>query len=242
METYSTFSDVVPHSTLDLQERTDLAINYAAVAALTAAPNDPLPSVPTPAVTTASASASTSTAATPFLPDDILSFELSYNNACHCITTGDLNSAWVLLKQARDLCSSAPDLSDEEKAAELYPIMVQQLCVALALGHDDDAVATLAAAIPAADDADAAMRPVAIWNKALAELQISGINAHENPYLAHKHLSAGFDAAERLRGGQPQHKKLFVTQENVFEHNRLAMYLWMKRIRKIKRVAKIATA
>lgn len=66
--------------------------------------------------------------------EDLEAFETSYNAACGCIARGDLAAGSVLLKQARDLCEALEDLSDEEKRAEVLPIMVQQAYVFTKLG------------------------------------------------------------------------------------------------------------
>ena len=61
--------------------------------------------------------------------DDLEAFETSYNAACGCIARGDLAAGSVLLKRARDLCEALDELTDEEKRAEVLPIMVQQAYV-----------------------------------------------------------------------------------------------------------------
>lgn len=66
--------------------------------------------------------------------EDLEAFETSYNAACGCIARGDLGPGSVLLKRARDLCEALDELSDEEKRAEVLPIMVQQAYVFTKLG------------------------------------------------------------------------------------------------------------
>lgn len=73
--------------------------------------------------------------------EDMEAFETSYNAACSCIARGDLNAGSVLLKRARDLCESLDDLGDEEKRAEILPIMVQQVFVFTKLGKLEQAEA-----------------------------------------------------------------------------------------------------
>ncbi len=73
--------------------------------------------------------------------EDLEAFETSYNAACGCIARGDLNAGSVLLKRARDLCESLDELSDEEKRAEVLPIMVQQAYVFTKLGRLEEAAA-----------------------------------------------------------------------------------------------------
>ena len=66
---------------------------------------------------------------------------MSYNAACGCIARGDLATGSVLLKRARDLCEALDELSDEEKRAEVLPIMVQQAYVFTKLGKLEEAEA-----------------------------------------------------------------------------------------------------
>lgn len=66
--------------------------------------------------------------------EDMEAFETSYNAACGCISRGELSSGSILLKRARDLCEASDELTDEEKRAEVLPIMVQQAYVFTKLG------------------------------------------------------------------------------------------------------------
>lgn len=66
--------------------------------------------------------------------EDLEAFETSYNAACGCIARGDLGAGTVLLKRARDLCEALDELTDEEKRAEVLPILVQQAYVFTKLG------------------------------------------------------------------------------------------------------------
>jgi signal recognition particle subunit SRP72 len=71
--------------------------------------------------------------------EDFEAFETAYNAACGCVARGDLGSGSVLLKRARDLCESLDELTDEEKKAEILPIMVQQAYVFTKLGKSHEA-------------------------------------------------------------------------------------------------------
>jgi signal recognition particle subunit SRP72 len=73
--------------------------------------------------------------------EDLEAFETSYNAACGCIARGDLAKGGFLLKRARDLCESLDELSDDEKRAEVLPIMVQQAYVLTKLGKLEEAEA-----------------------------------------------------------------------------------------------------
>lgn len=71
--------------------------------------------------------------------EDLEAFETSYNAACGCIARGELSMGNVLLKRARDLCEALDELSDEDKRAEVLPIMVQQAYVFTKLGKLEQA-------------------------------------------------------------------------------------------------------
>lgn len=72
---------------------------------------------------------------------DLEAFETAYNAACGYIARGDLGTGSVLLKRARDLCEALDELSDEEKKAEVLPIMVQQAYVLTRMGKLEEAEA-----------------------------------------------------------------------------------------------------
>ena len=71
--------------------------------------------------------------------EDMDAFEMAYNAACGCISRGDFEKAAVLLKRARDLCEATEDLDEDEKRAELVPIIVQQAYVFTKLGKLEEA-------------------------------------------------------------------------------------------------------
>jgi signal recognition particle subunit SRP72 len=73
--------------------------------------------------------------------EDLEAFETAYNAACGYIARGDLGAGSVLLKRARDLCEALDELSDEEKKAEVLPIMVQQAYVFTRIGRLEEAEA-----------------------------------------------------------------------------------------------------
>ncbi len=71
--------------------------------------------------------------------EDLEAFETAYNAACGCISRGDFGKAAVFLKRSRDLCEATEDLDEDEKKAELVPILVQQAYVFTQLGKLDEA-------------------------------------------------------------------------------------------------------
>lgn len=73
--------------------------------------------------------------------EDLEAFETAYNAACGCIARGELSTASMLLKRARDLCQSLDWANEDEMKAEVLPIMVQQAYVFTRLGKLEEAEA-----------------------------------------------------------------------------------------------------
>ncbi|KAK5662750.1 hypothetical protein OQA88_6157 [Cercophora sp. LCS_1] len=71
--------------------------------------------------------------------EELEAFETAYNAACGCISRGDFAKASVFLKRSRDLCEATEDLDDDDKKAELLPIVVQQAYVFTKLGKLEEA-------------------------------------------------------------------------------------------------------
>ncbi|EME45314.1 hypothetical protein DOTSEDRAFT_71142 [Dothistroma septosporum NZE10] len=99
--------------------------------------------------------------------EDLEAFETAYNAACGSIARGELGQGEVLLKRAKDLCSSLEDLSAEERQAELVPITVQQVYVLSRLGRSEEAE-TLACEIETAAISDLSTRHIARVNDVAA--------------------------------------------------------------------------
>ncbi|KAK7963845.1 hypothetical protein PG996_008469 [Apiospora saccharicola] len=143
--------------------------------------------------------------------NDVLeAFETAYNAACGCVARGDLSKASVLLKRARDLCNANEDLTDEEKKAELLPIMVQHAYVLTRLGKEAEALA-LQKSIVVADIPEAPTKVVA-QNNAMA----MG-SEEQNPYLTSRLI----ESATVLSGND----KMFGYQAAVLGRNRYALDL-----------------
>ncbi|KAK0118728.1 Signal recognition particle core component [Cadophora gregata] len=137
--------------------------------------------------------------------EDLEAFETSYNAACGCIARGDLGPGSVLLKRARDLCEALDELSDEEKRAEVLPIMVQQAYVFTKLGKLEEAEA-LQRMINTADVPEPPSRVVA-QNNGLA------VSAkHDNPFMTQRI----FESVPNLSPTE----KLFGHQASILERNR----------------------
>lgn len=71
---------------------------------------------------------------------DTDSFEMCYNSACAYIARGSFDVAAELLERAVELCRTSDDLTDEDKEAELKPIIAQQTFVLASLGKLEESV------------------------------------------------------------------------------------------------------
>ncbi|KAL2064084.1 hypothetical protein VTL71DRAFT_4578 [Oculimacula yallundae] len=145
-----------------------------------------------------------------FSKDILDAFETAYNAACECIARGNLGPASALLQRAREACEALDELSDEEKRAELLPIMVQQAYVFTKLGDLEDAEA-LQRMINIADVPEPPSRVIAQNNSLAASAN------NENPYLAQR----VFDSVPKLSPTE----SLFKHQTNILERNRYAIDL-----------------
>ncbi|KAG4442528.1 hypothetical protein IFR05_002028 [Cadophora sp. M221] len=142
--------------------------------------------------------------------EDLEAFETSYNAACGCIARGDLGPGSVLLKRARDLCEALDELSDEEKRAEVLPIMVQQAYVFTKLGRLEEAEA-LQRMIKIADVPEPPSKVIA-QNNGLAASTKS-----DNPYLTQRI----FESVPNLTPTE----MLFEHQASILERNRYSIDL-----------------
>ncbi|MBE3111654.1 MAG: hypothetical protein IMZ46_14305, partial [Acidobacteria bacterium] len=70
---------------------------------------------------------------------DLGTFELAYNAACVALAGGRMEKGVRLLTLATRLCDSSDDLSDEEKQAEMVPILVQQAYAYSKMGMQKEA-------------------------------------------------------------------------------------------------------
>ncbi|PGH05249.1 hypothetical protein AJ79_06860 [Helicocarpus griseus UAMH5409] len=114
--------------------------------------------------------------------EDLEAFETTYNVACGAIGRGELDTGAVLLERAKELCKSSEDLTPEDKVAELLPIAVQQLYVALKQGKTDEA-RNLVEEINVAEIPELSTKKVAHNNMLLVS------QTESNPYLLHKQFN-----------------------------------------------------
>ncbi|KAK3378188.1 hypothetical protein B0H63DRAFT_525435 [Podospora didyma] len=136
--------------------------------------------------------------------EELEAFETAYNAACGCIARGDFAKAAVFLKRSRSLCEDSEDLDDEEKRAELVPIIVQQAYVSIKLRKLDEA-ASLQKSVSLSDVPD-------VSTKALAQCNTLILQAETNPYMA-----------QRLAQSMPEgtgNDRLFKYQTSVLRRNR----------------------
>ncbi|KAA6414020.1 MAG: signal recognition particle [Lasallia pustulata] len=142
--------------------------------------------------------------------EDLEAFETAYNAACGSIARGELGQGEVLLKRAKDLCSSLEELSEQEKNAELLPIGVQQLYVLCRLGKVNEAE-KLASEIAIQDIPDLSTQQIAKNNKLTSSTQPS------NPYLSHRF----FHSSPTLLKSD----KFFAFQTDIMRRNSLTLDL-----------------
>lgn len=156
--------------------------------------------------------------------EDLEAFETSYNAACGCIARGDLKSGAMLLKRARDLCEGLDELSDEEKRAEVLPIMVQQAYVFTKLGKLEEAE-TLQKMIDIAEYVISSLR-LSLANhisvpeppsRVIAQNNALASTISDNPYMTQRILSS----VPKLSHTE----KHFEHQASILDRNRYAIDL-----------------
>ncbi|SMY22579.1 unnamed protein product [Zymoseptoria tritici ST99CH_1A5] len=137
--------------------------------------------------------------------EDLEAFETAYNAACGSIARGELGQGEVLLKRAKDLCSAVEDMSEDEKEAELLPIVVQQIYVLAKLGRSEEAEA-LAKGLDVSKVSDASTRHIAKVNEVAT-------TTSENPYLTQRLVSKDL---ETLKPDYPFKFQSMVLKSNTY--------------------------
>ncbi|KAK4104990.1 hypothetical protein N658DRAFT_465093 [Parathielavia hyrcaniae] len=151
--------------------------------------------------------------------EDLEAFETSYNAACGCISRGDFAKAAVFLKRSRDLCEATEELDEDEKKAELVPILVQQVYVLMKLGKADEAAA-LQKSLGLDDISDSSTKVVARANALVLE-------AGSNPYLTQR-------LGESLSEGKGN-DRLFEYQSSALRRNKYVLDLQVQKIDGVKK-------
>ncbi|KAJ6444188.1 signal recognition particle protein [Purpureocillium lavendulum] len=131
-------------------------------------------------------------------------FELCYNVACAHIARGSLGAAASLLQRAAKLCDASEDLTEEDKKAELKPILAQQAYVHAKLGDTQRAL-DLYQSLGTDTDIDPDFVVVAQNNKSALETKPS------NPFLLQRQAAAWMSGATNA--------KLFGYQSGVLARN-----------------------
>ncbi|KAB5563084.1 hypothetical protein GE09DRAFT_996480 [Coniochaeta sp. 2T2.1] len=151
--------------------------------------------------------------------EEMEAFETAYNAACGCLARGDFAKAAMLLKRSRDLCEASEDLGDDEKQAELVPIIVQQAYVSTKLGKLEEAAA-LQNAVVLDEISDAATKAVA-QNNALV------LQPQTNPYITQKLVQA----VPKIAGND----RLFEYQSTVLRRNKYIIELQCQKFPGVKK-------
>ncbi|KAF2144145.1 uncharacterized protein K452DRAFT_246351 [Aplosporella prunicola CBS 121167] len=140
--------------------------------------------------------------------EDMEAFETAYNAACGSIARGELGQGEVLLKRARDLCNASEDMTEEEKRAEIMPILVQQLYVLSRQGRAEEAE-KLSQELSIPDIPDMSTRHIAEVNEMAASTESS------NPYLSTRRV--------RFNSNLPKTDQPFGFQSAILNHNNYVM-------------------
>ncbi|KAK4127712.1 hypothetical protein N657DRAFT_564810 [Parathielavia appendiculata] len=151
--------------------------------------------------------------------EDSEAFETSYNAACGCISRGDFAKAAVFLKRSRDLCEATEELNEDEKKAELVPIIVQQVYVLMKLGKLDEAAA-LQNSLGLDDISDSSTKVVARTNALV-------LQAGSNPYLTQR-------LAKSLSEGKGNNR-LFEYQSSVLRRNKYVLDLQVQKFHGVEK-------
>ncbi|QIX00341.1 hypothetical protein AMS68_005858 [Peltaster fructicola] len=142
---------------------------------------------------------------------DFEAHETVYNTACGSIARGELGQCEVLLTRARSLCENLQDLSEEDKATELLPIILQQIYVLTRLGKVDEA-RQLVGTLDASEAMDDLTRYLVEVNSQAAQLDTA------NPYLLERQLQKHLDGLDT-----------FAFQKAVLTRNHYALNLGAKK-------------
>ena len=153
---------------------------------------------------------------------DLEQFETAFNLACNHLAKGDLKPAEILLSRARELCSAAEELSEEEKKAEILPIDIQLVCVMCYQGQHEQA-AKIASSIRLSEVNDPDTRQIASANQTVVR------GAHANPFLAQRVFHLATDAT--------LNNQLFQFQKSILTRNAMAIDVQAYKFSQVERAA-----
>ncbi|KAH7141175.1 hypothetical protein B0J13DRAFT_503400 [Dactylonectria estremocensis] len=137
-------------------------------------------------------------------------FEVCYNTACACIARGSFDVAANLLQRAIRLCDASDDLTQEDKEAEMRPILAQQAYVHARTGKLKESLEIYKSLADAEDD-DPDLTVIAQNNLLAME------PTTENPYLLERKFAKLADHSKT--------SKLFNHQSNILRRNNLVVSL-----------------
>ncbi|EXK44125.1 signal recognition particle subunit SRP72 [Fusarium oxysporum f. sp. lycopersici 4287] len=147
-------------------------------------------------------------------------FELCYNAACAYIANGSLETAADLLQRASRLCDASDDLTDEDKQAEMRPILAQQAYVFAKLGKLKEAL-DLYNSLSSTKEEDPDLALIIGNNLVTLEPKV------ENPYLLERRFST--------LTAKARNAKLFQHQSYILRRNRLTVDLQILKGTGVKR-------
>jgi len=142
--------------------------------------------------------------------DDLDTFELCYNVACAHIARGNFDKASELLQRAARLCDGSDELTDEDKQAEMQPILAQQAYVYAKLGKTKEAT-DLYKSLSQAGTEDQDLTLVVGNNQSTLDTETT------NPFLVQRKADALSQKA--------QNAKLFKYQSDILARNSLVVDL-----------------
>ena len=127
--------------------------------------------------------------------EDLETFESTFNVACAAIARGELAQGQVLLRRAKDLCAASEELTDEEKKAEIGPILAQMVYVCARLERWEEA-SKIKDEIGDVDIGDEATNWITRVNDLVAESEEEG----KKTFLKHRvfHSRPKLEKNERL--------------------------------------------
>lgn len=148
--------------------------------------------------------------------EELDTFEVCYNVACYYIAQGDLSRASGLLQRAVKLCDASDDLTEEDKEAEMQPILAQQAYVYAKLGKVKESL-DLLTSLGSVEENDVDLTLVTENNRIALD------SASANPYLVQRKAAA---LAHKTRDA-----KLFKFQSDIFTQNSFLTDLQAQKLR-----------
>ncbi|KAF2862389.1 hypothetical protein K470DRAFT_9699 [Piedraia hortae CBS 480.64] len=137
------------------------------------------------------------------------SYETAFNRACQSLAQGRTEEAHKLVRRAGKMCSMLDDLTEQEKKAEMTPLIVQEMYIFEQSGQTEEA-SSLIQAVDEELIADRTTKLIAKTNKA-------AVSSDVNPYISERELSLSTKPGD---SDSP-----FGFQNSYFEENKRAIAL-----------------